>query len=174
MGIPSNGTTELFSDAELRFDQQTAQIPNEINSDAPEPEIIPPGQESAAEAGWPIWDVQQILTLPFFFLERRFGDLWELDEKESAYLAKGWKPILDKYLPLEETELGTALLVTLAVLGPRIMMTDWNKKPEKKAAEEKKSTQQASTKTAASTGSPSTSGNGSPVNPAEWDLLSDK
>lgn len=170
----SNGMT-VFSSEHARFDEHTAQIPNEINSDQ-EPEIIPPGQQSAAEqeeTGWPVWDVQQIFTLPFFFLEKRYGDLWELDEKESAHLAKTWKPLLDKYLPLEDTELGTALLVTLAVLGPRLMMTDWKKKPEKKA-DAKNPTAPANMKTPASTESPSTSGNGSPVNPAEWDLLSDK
>lgn len=163
---PTNGTTVPSSGAE-HFDAHTAQIPNEIRSDE-EPEIIPPGQSDQEEAGWPVWDVQQILALPFFFLEKRYGDLWELEDKEAAHLAKCWKPLLDKYLPLDDTELGTALLVTLAILGPRLMLTEWKKPPEKKP------TAPASTKTPASTGSPSTSANVSPVNPAEWDLLSDK
>jgi hypothetical protein len=166
--IPQNqsGTTVPSSDAEQNFDAHTAQIPNEISSDE-EPEIIPPGQEFA-ETGWPVSEVETIVGLPFFLLEKRYGETWEIDDKEQTHLAKSWKPILDKYLPTENSEIGTALLVTLVLVAPRLMMTDWKKAPEKK------STAPANTKTAASTASPSTSANASPVNPAEWDLLSDK
>jgi hypothetical protein len=162
------GTTGRSSDASSdvgHFDAHTASIPEVISGG--EPEIIPPGQESktaAAETGWPLWDVQQILRLPFFFLKKRYGELWEIDDEEAEYLAKTWKPLLDKYLPLEETELGTALLVTLAIVGPRAMMTDWEKG--------KKPTPPASTKTAGSTGSPASSAKENPENQAEWGVFS--
>jgi len=128
------GTTGKYS-AE-HFDAHTANIPDVISPVSPD-EVIPPGQESAQpiDTGWPVFDVQQILALPFFLMKRRYGDLWEVDDEETGAMARAWKPILDRYLPLEETELGTALLVTAAILGPRILTTDWEK--GKKAKDKK-------------------------------------
>jgi hypothetical protein len=156
-------SSDLPADVE-HFDAHTASIPEVISGG--DPEIIPPGQESAAETGWPVWDVQQIVTLPFFFLKKRYGDIWEIEDDEAERVAKAWKPLLDKYLPLEETELGTALLVTLAIVGPRALMTDWEKG--------KKPTPPASTKTAGSTASPASSAKGNQENQAEWGPFSEQ
>lgn len=159
----SNGTTG--SSSAEHFDAHTAQIPDVIS--AGEPEVIAPGQpEKPIETGWPVFDVQQIVELPFFLLKRRYGEVWEIDEQESAAVARAWKPILDKYLPLEETELGTALLVTLAIVGPRILVTDWDK------GKTKKPTPPANTKTAASGGSPVSSEKEKAASQSEWGVFS--
>lgn len=165
MSKPENpGSTDPSSDP-ARFDAHTASIPELISAE--EPEVIPPGQESKVETGWPVFDVQQIAALPFFLLKRRYGELWEVDDEETQAIAKAWKPILDRYLPLEESELATAALVTAAILAPRILMTDWQS-----PANGKKPTPPASTKTAGSTASPATSENENPANQAGWDVIS--
>jgi hypothetical protein len=163
----SPGTTDRSSD---RFDQATAAVPGEIGGEPIEGEVIPPGQESKAEpdTGWPVYDLKLIGGLPFFILARRYGDLWELDDKELDTLARAWKPMLDRYLPLENTEWGTALLVSLAIVGPRAQMTDWKK------GKKPNSTPPGNTRTAASGESSATSGNVSQEKPPEWDLLRDE
>jgi hypothetical protein len=149
------------------FDAHTANIPDVISAE--EPEIIAPGQpDKPIETGWPVWDVQQIVTLPFFLLERRYGELWKIDDEESQRVASAWKPLLDKYLPLEETELGTALLVTAAILGPRILLTDWDK------GKGKKPIPPANTKTAESGASPASSEKENPANQAGWAVFSEQ
>jgi hypothetical protein len=161
--------TGLSSDAG-KFEEQTATIPETIA--APEGEVIPPGEPAAAlENGWPIFDVQQILALPFFLLSRRYGELWRLDEEEEQHLARAWKPILDRYLPLDDSEWATAALVTLAIIGPRALQTDWDK-GEKKPAAAASSTPRASTRTAASGESVSISGSGKAESPQEWGVFS--
>lgn len=164
------------SSSVAHFDEQTAAIPETISGAAAvEGEVIPPGQTGDEETGWPIFDVQQIFALPFFFLSRRYGELWRLDHDEEAALARAWKPILDRYLPLEETALGTALLVSLAVIGPRALQTDWEKAKKKTAgAAQPNSTPRASTKTAASGESVSTSENGKAENHPAWAAFSDQ
>lgn len=165
MSKPENpGSTDPSSDA-ARFDAHTASIPEVITGQ--DPEILPPGKPDPIETGWPVFDVQQIAALPFFLLRRRYGELWEVDDEETQAIAKAWKPILDRYLPLEESELATALLVTAAIVGPRVIMTDW-----KPGTNGKKPTPPASTKTAGSTASPATSENENPENQAGWDVIS--
>lgn len=166
MSQPENPSGTVPSSDAARFDAHTASIPELISAE--EPEVIPPGQESKVETGWPVFDVQQIAALPFFLLKRRYGELWEVDDEETAAVAKAWKPILDRYLPLEESELATALLVTAAIVGPRVIMTDWEK------ANGKKPTPPASTRTGGSTASPATSENENPANQAGWDVISGK
>lgn len=162
----SPGTT-VSSSAE-HFDAHTASIP-EVIASAEDPEVIPPGPAPPIDTGWPIFDLQQIVGLPFFLLKRRYGEIWEVDDEETKTVARAWKPILDKYLPLEETAIGTAVLVTLAIVGPRVLMTDWQ---QGKKTAGKKPTPPASTKTAASTESPVSSEKENPANPPEWGVFS--
>jgi hypothetical protein len=167
-GKPSPGT--IAPSSAERFDEHTASVPAQIGSEV-EPEILPPGPpDPEPEEGWPKWDVQQIIELPFFFLGRRLGDLWKLDEEESERFARALKPVLDRYLPLKETELGTLALVALAIVGPRLLSTDWEKLKRSKAEKAKPAT---STKTAGSTGSPSSPGSVAQANPAEWEPFAD-
>lgn len=161
----SPGTTDLSSNVE-RFDAHTASIPDVLSAE--DPEILPPGAAEPAETGWPISEVETIVGVPFFFLKKRYGEQWELADDEAAHLAKVWKPILDRYLPTEETELGTALLVTLVLCAPRAMETDWSKGK----TSGKNLTPPANTKTAVSTASPATSASANPEKAAEWDVMS--
>lgn len=161
---PSPGTTGNSSAD--HFDAHTANIPDVISPD----EVIPPGGEPAAapiETGWAVSELEMIAGLPFFLLKRRYGDAWEIDDEETHAIARAWKPVLDRYFPTDETDLGTALIVTAAVLAPRLMMTDWNQKPNGK-----KPTQPANTRTAASGASPVSSEKGNPENPQEWGVFS--
>lgn len=167
---PHNGSpgTTGSSSAE-HFDAHTANIPGVITPD----EVIPPGGAPAAEpieTGWKVSELNLIVSLPFFLLKRRYGDTWEIDDDEADAIARAWKPVLDRYLPIEETELGTALLVTAAVLAPRILTTDWDQQGKKENP--KKPTPPASTKTAASTASPVSSEKENPANPPEWGVFS--
>jgi hypothetical protein len=159
------GTTARSS-AE-NFEQATATIPNEISSDAV-PEILAPGQEAE---GWPIWDVQQITSLPFFLLSKRYGEFWELDNDEKTAVARAWKPVLDRYLPLKgESELGTAAIVTLAIMAPRLVTTDW-KNPKRKG--NGKPTAPVSTVTAGSGESPASSESENRERVPAWGIFSE-
>jgi hypothetical protein len=110
--------------------------------------------------------VQQIASLPFFFLSKRYGDLWELEDDEKTAIARAWKPVLDRYLPLKgDTELGTAAIVTLAIMAPRLVTTDW-KNPKKRTAP-------ASTATAGSMASPASSESASPEKVPGWGIFSE-
>lgn len=163
---PASPGTTGSSSAE-HFDAHTANIPALISAE--DPEILSPGQsDKPIETGWPMFDLQQIVGLPFFLLKRRYGEVWEVDEEETEAVARAWKPILDKYLPLDETELGTALLVTAAILGPRILVTDWDKPKDKKP------TPPGNTKTAASGASPASSERENPESQPGWAVFSEK
>lgn len=134
----------------------------------PAPEILPPGQQAKPpDMGWPIYDLKLIGGLPFFLLARRYGELWRLDNEELETLAQAWKPVLDRYLPLENTMWGTAALITLAMVGPRAMQTDWSK------GKKSNSTPPVNTKTAAGGESSATSESGSQERPPEWDVISE-
>jgi hypothetical protein len=168
MQTNGHGTTGQSFD---NFDQHSSGVPDEILPPPPPAEILapepPPGKPAAGggsppDEGWPLWDVEQIFALPFFFLSRRFGEIWELEQKEQTALARAWKPILDRWLPLKETAVGTALLVTAALVGPRVVMTDWKKRPPEK------STRPENTATAASSGASVSSANADPGKPQKW------
>jgi len=164
---PEPGGSIGSSSAE-HFDAHTANIPDLISTE--DPEIIAPGQpEKPIETGWAVSELQMIVGLPFFLLQRRYGEIWEIDDEETHAVARAWKPVLDRYLPTEETELGCALLVTAAILAPRLMATDWD---QGKNGNRRKQTPPASTRTAASGGSPVSSEKENPENPAEWGVFS--
>lgn len=166
---PRGTTGPSSADADVeRFDSYSAAVPDAIGGEA---EFLPPEGEAEA-SGWPVWNIQQIATLPFLFLAKRYGEQWELDASESLKFATSWKPILDRYVPLEKTgsDWGTALLVTLAIVAPRAIATDWEKQPVKA---ETKAAPTASTKTAGSTASRPSSASGAPGSQPEWDPFSE-
>jgi hypothetical protein len=145
------------------FDNYSAAVPDEIRGD---PEILPPEAEPV-ETGWPVWNIQQIATLPFYVLGKRYGDQWALDSEESLKFATAWKPLFDRWLPTEQSDLGMALLVTLAIVAPRVISTDWE--AVKKREGKKEPNPKESTKTAGSTASPSSSGNAKAEKVPEWE-----
>lgn len=165
----ANGKDSTSSTAgesrESRFDTFSAAVPDSIGG---QPEVLSPETETA-ESGWPVWNVEQIASLPFLYLAKRYGAQWELDGEELSRFATAWKPILDRYLPLEaqQSDLGTAIFITLAIVGPRALATDW--KPIKPATRE---AQTASTKAAGSTESPSSLGSAKAGSQPEWDPFS--
>lgn len=167
MSQPEKPGTTVHSSGVEHFDAHTARIPEVIGGG--KGEVIPPGEAEPIDTGWPVFDVQQLAALPFFLLKRRYGEIWEVDDEETAAVARAWKPILDRYLPLEESELATALLVTAAIVGPRVILTDWAK-----GKNGKKPTPPASTQTAGSTASPSSSESGKAESQPEWEILRDR
>lgn len=145
------------------FETHTASIPDVI---AAEGEILPPGQAPALETGWAVADLREAFSFTFFFLSKRLGDQWELDDDEAERFAKVWKPIFDRYLPMEESEWVAPILVTAAIVGSRAIATDWSKGKDSKAAK-------ASTATPASTESKSSSANGGVESPPVWEPFAD-
>jgi len=163
----TNGTTGNSSD---HFEEFTASIPDVI--EAPAGEVLPPGaapggpgEAPPGEPGsWEQWDVEQIVSLPFFFLAKKYGEMWELGEKEKTNLGRVWCRILDKVLPLDNPVTGpwaSAALCTAAEVGPRVMCTDWKSTPKK---------QTVSTSTVGSTESPSSPASGEAAKPEDWEV----
>jgi hypothetical protein len=150
------------------FDAHTASIPDAIGGEQPEAEILSPDSIPELEAGWSVETVGHLCSLPFFLLSRRFGDFWELDGKETEVIARAWKPLLDRWLPSESSELAAAVVVLVAVLTPRVMLTNWEGKPDKA----KKPAQAVNTSTAASGASRSTSENAGAAKAADWEPFS--
>lgn len=69
-------------------------------------------------------------------LAPRQGDHWALADEECAALGTAYGAVLDKYFPnLRSGPEAAAVIVTLAVLGPRVMKT-----VQQKAADEQKQT----------------------------------
>ena len=85
MSEPTNPGTTVPSSGVEHFDAHTARIPDAIS--AGEGEVIPPGAPEPIETGWPVFDVQQIVALPFFS-KTRYGELWDVDDEETAAVAQ--------------------------------------------------------------------------------------
>ena len=144
------------------FDSHTANVPDQITAT---PEILPPGAVPS-EAGWAVADLREAFAFTFFFLSKRLGAHWELEDDEAERFAKVWKPIFDKYLPMEDSEWVAPILVTAAIVGSRAIATDWSKGKETKTAK-------ASTATPDSTDSPASSANAKAESPPEWEPFAD-
>ena len=84
-------------------------------SDRPEPQKQEQQQHSTADVLAPV------LQITFGLIASRRGQHWALNDGEAKEAAEAYGSVIDKYFP--ETTTGpelTAVIVTLAIVGPRL------------------------------------------------------
>lgn len=83
-------------------------------------------QPEAADADLPHLDPDQLkpaLQATFGMAAANRGEHWELEDDEAQQLAEGWTPVINHYAPhvlRKHTEIGAAVVITYAVIGPKL------------------------------------------------------
>ena len=82
--------------------------------------VTPPGADPVVDV--PKVDTAELLLPLFSGLFTVITPAWKVTQPECKVLADVWSPVLDKYFPAGLGIEGTAILATVAILGPRMKL----------------------------------------------------